>query len=96
MKKKRIVWAIIGYAALFLLLTYAGISQTGNTDPDDDDGAGKEVIDDAVDDIGDWFDDLLSGGNSLKRLSSVVVVAACAVGVIWAIGKLKGNGKGKK
>ncbi len=24
MKKKRIVWAIIGYAALFLLLTYAG------------------------------------------------------------------------
>ena len=77
-------------------MTYTGISQTGNTDPDDDDGAGKEVIDDAVDDIGDWFDDLLSGGNSLKRLSSVVVVAACAVGVIWAIGKLKGNGKGKK
>lgn len=77
-------------------MEYTAISQTGNTDPDDDDGAGKEVIDDAADDVGDWFDDLLSGGNSLKRLSSVVVVAACAVGVIWGIGKLKGDKKRKK
>lgn len=77
-------------------MEYTGISQTGNTDPEDDDGAGKEVIDDAADDVVDWFDDLLNGGNSLKRLSSVVVVAACAVGVMWGIAQLKGDKKRKK
>ena len=81
-------------------MEYTGISQTGNTDTDDDDGAGGEVIEDIGNGIEDFFDELFSGGQdtatTVKRLSSLLVVVACIVAGMWGYGQIKGNGKRKK
>lgn len=62
-------------------MEYTGISQTGNTDPEDDDGAGGELIEGAIEGIGDFFGGIFGvGGNAIKRLSSAVVLVALGFG----------------
>ncbi len=79
-------------------MEYTGISQTGNTDPEDDDGAGGEVIEDVVDGVGDFLGTIFGGAadlkTSLQRLAAAVVLVAMGVGVWYVYVKFfKKDGK---
>ncbi len=77
----------------------AVISKTGSSNHDDDDGAGGEVIEDIGNGIDDFFDELFAGGQdtatTVKRLASLLVLAAIVVACMWGYGQVKGIGKRK-
>ena len=69
------------------------ISKTGNANPENPSGEWGDKIGDI---LGGLFEGWNDTGTLIKSLSSLVVVAACAVGVVWGIGRLKGDKKRKK